>query len=225
LLNYSFIQAAKAEKDAQSTPAPETKEVTPAEKKPEPSPSNILPTGPPAERTQTLIKPVERLPIPLNQYGYPPSLVPVSQYQPKYNAVNFQTYPYSFPVIYDPSYSAYHRSGYPLLPPFGAYPTAGGAVAPQPIEPERVNDKQNNRIANYPDYNESYGPYSYEPQQRERLPIEPERVEAPQQQQQPLYSSYPNYAIDESIKNNQNKNKDIPDVPAPPLPTSRANKN
>jgi hypothetical protein len=185
--------------------------VAPPAEKLEPQPT-IAPL-PPQDKPQE--KPKERSPIPLNEFGYPPSLFPVSPYQP-----SFPTYPYGFPMIFDP---AYQPSIYPVLPPFGAYPSAGGAVAPHSVEPERVPEAQSNRISanqpSYPDYADQYGPISYEPQ---RVEPQPERLEVPPQHQQPLYAGFD---LNENIKNHQNKNKDIPDVPIPPLPTSRNAKN
>ncbi|CRK91650.1 CLUMA_CG005300, isoform A [Clunio marinus] len=57
---------------------------------------------------QTEEKPTEKSPIPLNQYGFPPSLIPLQK---------FPTYPYSYPFVYD-SYGNFQTvQQFPVLPP------------------------------------------------------------------------------------------------------------
>lgn len=65
----------------------------------------------------------ENTPIPLNEFGLPPSLVPVNPYGYHHNPINLSPYPYSsYPLIYD-QYSGYNTN--PYLPPFGYYPQQG----------------------------------------------------------------------------------------------------
>lgn len=50
----------------------------------------------------------EKSPIPLNEYGFPPSLIPLQKYP---------TYPFSYPFIYD-SYGNFQAvQQFPVLPP------------------------------------------------------------------------------------------------------------
>lgn len=50
-------------------------------------------------------------PLPLNEYGLPPSLVPYK---------SFPSYPYNIPFYYD-SYGNYQAIQYPVLPPLNFY--------------------------------------------------------------------------------------------------------
>ncbi|XP_059619434.1 PE-PGRS family protein PE_PGRS3 [Phlebotomus argentipes] len=69
----------------------------------------------------------ENPPIPLNEFGLPPNLIPLSTGQDfnRQNPVNLQPYPYnSYPLIYDSFGGGYNVN--PYLPPFGYYPSVFG---------------------------------------------------------------------------------------------------
>lgn len=53
----------------------------------------------------------EKLPIPLNEFGLPPSLIPLQK---------FPSYPYNLPFYVD-SYGNYQTLQYPVLPPVNFY--------------------------------------------------------------------------------------------------------
>lgn len=86
----------------------------------------------------------ENSPIPLNEYGLPPNLIPLSTPQDfnrqATNPINLQPYPYnSYPLIYDSFGGGYNVN--PYLPPFSYYPSvfggpgAAGAAGPGPVGP------------------------------------------------------------------------------------------
>ncbi|XP_055695433.1 uncharacterized PE-PGRS family protein PE_PGRS3 [Lutzomyia longipalpis] len=70
----------------------------------------------------------ENPPIPLNEFGLPPNLIPLStpqDFNRQGNPVNLQPYPYnSYPLIYDSFGGGYNAN--PYLPPFSYYPSAFG---------------------------------------------------------------------------------------------------
>ncbi|XP_055715256.1 uncharacterized protein LOC129809457 [Phlebotomus papatasi] len=86
----------------------------------------------------------ENSPIPLNEYGLPPNLIPLSTPQDfnrqATNPINLQPYPYnSYPLIYDSFGGGYNVN--PYLPPFSYYPSvfggpgAAGAAGPGAVGP------------------------------------------------------------------------------------------
>ncbi|XP_055907717.1 uncharacterized protein LOC129942695 [Eupeodes corollae] len=151
------------------------------------------------------VQPSEKLPIPLNEFGLPPSLVPLQPYPPQRNRqplpLNFSPYPYqNFPVLYEP----YNRFQDHFLPPYDYFPhnsfgiSGAGAEAavqttPAPPTPE-------------PSKAPIIPPQPPQPEPTTPAPAPPTEVTT----QVPL----------ESIKNGSpNKNADVPDVPPPPIPS------
>lgn len=165
-------------------------------------------------------KPSEPSPIPLNDYGLPPSLIPISTYNPQFQyPYNLQPYPHtSYPLIYD-SFSGYPQN--PLLPPYGYYPPSQQAPPPpqqqsipqpQPPPPPSSLSVQQQPPPN--NGNLSPPPQSLPISDDKTASLTPEPQTVHQQPPQPHISDFKNYA---------NKNLDIPDVPPPPLPTSKRN--
>lgn len=120
----------------------------------------------------------EKLPIELNEFGLPPSLISLQKYP---------SYPYNLPFFYD-SYGNYQTIQYPVLPPLNFYPQDERQlpVIDQPmfeVRPGRTLKKQ------------------------------------PKNEQEELEekSAQPEATLAESIKNNANKNEQIPDI-IPDLP-------
>lgn len=117
----------------------------------------------------------EKSPIPLNEYGFPPSLIPLQKYP---------SYPYGYPFIYD-SYG--HLQQFPVIPP--SYFPQGDHRLPAIEQPM----------------------FAVGPGVR-KLDQEPSREE----------KSLPNEnaVSSDAIKNNGNKNANIPDAEIPPIPFS-----
>ncbi|KAL1396516.1 hypothetical protein pipiens_010482 [Culex pipiens pipiens] len=180
----------------------------------------------------------------LNEFGLPPSLIPLYQpggpnQQPSYNyagnpnqqqqAYNFPSgYPYNFPVLYD-SFGNYNpnQQYQSVLPPFGYYPQLAqpnpyfgqNLVPAGPVDNRngREQDLQENAKENLQDGTPEAAP---ETASAESL-VEPSKVEQPESDK-PEVAEPAALAVEplpESIKNNANKNKDIPDVPPPPIPS------
>lgn len=129
-------------------------------------------------------KPEEgKSPIPLNEYGFPPSLIPLQKYP---------SYPFNYPFIYD-SYGNFQAvQQYPVLPP-SFYPQHEHQLPP--IE--------------QPMFTVGARKLDQEPSRDEKsLPVNENSLPA-----------IPNNAI----KNNANRNADIPDVAIPPIPFSFKN--
>lgn len=138
----------------------------------------------------------------MNEFGLPPSLVPLRKYQPN-------NYPYNVPFVYD-TYGNYQGvQQYPVLPPFsyfGQQPTGEHQLPPI----EQPMFQVGRRIDQQPEQQ----PEPQVPQ----APINNQQAPEPLEQrpQPPQQSSL----LSESIKNNANKNINIPDVEAPPIPFS-----
>lgn len=158
----------------------------------------------------------EKSPIPLNEFGLPPSLIPVNpygnNYQPQPNPINLAPYAYnSYPLAFD------HFNGYqpnPYLPPFGYYP--------QPLDFSQLASNNNRRYSksgNQPPLPASQSqpsPNSIHPQQPPPPKQQPKLPPSPNPQES---LSGPAVVPLDDIKNFPKKNKDIPDVPPPPLPS------
>jgi hypothetical protein len=67
----------------------------------------------------------EKLPIDLNEFGLPPSLIPLQKYP---------SYPYNLPFYLD-SYGNYQTLQYPVIPPIGYYNPHDGQQLPPIDEP------------------------------------------------------------------------------------------
>lgn len=186
----------------------------------------------------------------LNEFGLPPSLIPLYQpggpnQQPSYNyagnpnqqqqAYNFPSgYPYNFPVLYD-SFGNYNpnQQYQSVLPPFGYFPQLAqpnpyfgqNLVPAGPVDNRngREQDLQENTKENLQDGTPEAAP---ETASAESL-VEPSKVEQPESDK-PEVAEPAAPAVEplpESIKNNANKNKDIPDVPPPPIPSGAKDAN
>lgn len=120
----------------------------------------------------------ENSPIPLNEFGFPPSLIPLQK---------FPNYPYNYPFIYD-SYGNFQTvQQYPVLPP-SFYPQQEHQLPPIDQPMFQVGARK----------------VDEEPQRDEKaLPVA----------ENSLLS-----ISNDAIKNNGNRNKEIPDVEIPPIP-------
>lgn len=166
-----------------------------------PSVDNYRNDQPPASelenQNQKEEKKTERPPIPLNEYGLPPSLIPLSTY-PNQSPYNLQPYPYTnYPLIYDSFGGNYQHHNSPLLPPYNFF---------HPIQPQQQPPKKSSPQSNQKSFSSNDTP----PVPQINNISNSHLLSAPQTQLSPS-----------DIINFSNKNKNIPDVPPPPLPTSR----
>ncbi|XP_017131857.1 proline-rich extensin-like protein EPR1 [Drosophila elegans] len=133
----------------------------------------------------------EQMPLPLNQQGLPPVLIPLpSQFRGQ--PTHLPPYPYSqYPVIYDQA--GYIRQNY--LPPYDYYPTQGypfRAGSPAPTATPSAQENQPPNPAQSP----------------------------PEIQPLPLNNLEPAQPSFEDIRNgSESKNSAVPDVPPPPIPS------
>lgn len=147
-------------------------------------------------------------PIPLNEFGLPPSLVSLNPYGYHQNPVNLSPYPYSsYPLIYD-QYSGYNTN--PYLPPFGYYPQPGLDVsnfAPPSfgVQRKKQGGKKTAKSA-------ENGPSSDIPSGDANGNM----ATSDNNRQTPTVQSA-------DIKNYAKQDKNIPDVPPPPLPSGAKN--
>ncbi|XP_030564226.1 extensin [Drosophila novamexicana] len=119
--------------------------IVPAEEQPQPQPQpELAPQAPaqPEEAEPKELKTKEQLPLPLNERGLPPVLIPLSS-QFSGQPMHLPPYPYhQYPLIYDQAGYVQQREN--LLPPYDYYPSQGyptrsppaAAPAMQPAEPE-----------------------------------------------------------------------------------------
>lgn len=149
-------------------------------------------------------------PIPLNEFGLPPSLVslnPYGGYHP--NPINLSPYPYSsYPLIYD-QYSGYNTN--PYLPPFGYYPQAGldvgnFAQASFGVQRKKQGGKKTSKSAE----NGSGSAVPVGDLNTTKATSENNR-------------QTPTDVQSADIKNYAKQDKNIPDVPPPPLPSGAKN--
>jgi hypothetical protein len=120
-------------------------------------------------------KPQDSKSIPLNEFGFPPSLVPLK---------NYPAYPYNVPFFYD-SFGNYQAIQYPVLPPFNIY-----------------NQQQDHNLP---------------PLDAPMFEVKPGARKVPEEKSAASIPALSPLSTD-SIKNNANKNVEIPDVVPPPLP-------
>lgn len=172
----------------------------------------------------------------MNQFGLPPSLVPLQGYGKNVqNSQSHQAYPYSFPIIYD-SFGNFHPyQQYPVLPPLNYFRTQYQTIPAQeqeqqnPLPPQGVNynnqpqfdsvglSNSNSRS----DQNDGSNQQTQEIANGSAQEINMQNSQIPSFPDQIPQNVLP--LNDDNIKNFANKNKDIPDVPAPPLPISNIN--
>lgn len=129
--------------------------------------------------------------------------MPLRKYQPN-------NYPYNVPFVYD-SFGNYQGvQQYPVLPPFSYYgqqPTEQHQLPPI----EQPMFQVGRRIEQEPEQVE---------QQPPQAPIDNQQPQESLEQRPQPPPSQQSSSLRESIKNNANKNTDIPDVEAPPIPFS-----
>ena len=123
--------------------------------------------------------------------------MPLRKYQPA-------NYPYNVPFVYDTFGNYQSVQQYPVLPPFNYYGQQQPTEQHQLPPIEQPMFQVGRRIDQPPQ-----APINNEPQE----PIE-------QQPQSPPATPSQSSSLSEIIKNNANKNIDIPDVEAPPIPFS-----
>jgi hypothetical protein len=130
-------------------------------------------------------QPTTKSPIPLNQYGFPPSLIPLQK---------VPSYPFSYPFIYDSYGNIQTIQQFPVLPP-NFYPQDSEQRLP-PIEQPlfQVGARR---------FNDEHDQHS----NRDEKSLSENENSLPQ-------------VPTEAIKNNSNKNSEIPDVAVPPIPFS-----
>lgn len=160
-------------------------------------------------------QPINKPPIPLNEFGLPPNLIPINSYNfnynPNPNPINLAPYPYnSYPLVYD-QYTGYNQN--PYLPPFGYYPQSPydgiGTAIMQTANHSGKRVKGLPKKSKMQTHNSSEGHDSVTNQTSELN----EKLKSESKLQ-----FIPTIATVD-IKNHANKNKDIPDVPPPPIPS------
>ncbi|CAD6992768.1 unnamed protein product [Ceratitis capitata] len=208
--------------DAAPTVTPPTEEQQPIQP----------PTQPPPPRNPTYMKPLEqnppkqmpneKLPIPLNEFGLPPSLIPLQQYPNRSpnGPVALPPYPYNqYPLIYDPITG--YREQY--LPPYEYFPShhqhfavgAGPAGGPRPQPQTPPTAAPSRPVVTPPTPPTQLPTDQYPPEQQ----TEQTAASEPEPQPANLPQLPPNVDFD-SIKNaSKNKNSAVPDVPPPPIPS------
>jgi len=152
------------------------------------------------------MKPEQPPPIPLNEFGLPPSLIPINSYPPQLQhpqqqqqvPINLQPYQYnSYPLIYD-SFGGYNPN--PYLPPYGYYPQLLHNNLPIP------SFRKNQLLPPQPQFVTKQKELIYQENKKQQPSVESSE-HTPQPQ------------LQDDIKNNSNKNENIADVPPPPLPS------
>ncbi|XP_055586631.1 GATA zinc finger domain-containing protein 10 [Uranotaenia lowii] len=223
-------------------PVPEThqplREAAGQEIIPEPN-NSIAPKAPEGPRPNYEAgHPVDsKSPLQLNEFGLPPSLIPLNNYhgqQPQ--QFQLQGYPYNFPALYD-GFSNYNPSQYQsVLPPFGYYPQfaqpnpyfaagvpshPGNSVDPQLSQragrEQDLDDAEKDRPQE--DGAPEAGPSTEDAAEAAKAEADDSKSGEPEGAASPVPSPAESTNISESIKNNANKNKAIPDVAPPPIPS------
>lgn len=204
--------------DLAPTATPPTEEQQPVQPPTQPPPPKNPAFMPPLEQSQPKQMPNEKLPIPLNEYGLPPSLIPLQQYPNRnpHNPVALPPYAYNqYPVIYDPITG--YREQY--LPPYQYFPSqhqhfavgGGLAGAPKPPFPQPPTATSIGPAVTLAPPTQQYPPQD-QPEEAAASEPEPQPTDPPQTQP-------PTLDFD-SIKNaSKSKNSAVPDVPPPPIPS------
>lgn len=181
-------------------------------------------------------KPIGKSPVTLNEFGLPPSLIPIQSLGKNFqNSQSHQAYPYSFPIIYD-SFGNFHPyQQYPVLPPLNYFRTQYQTIPAQEQEQQNPLPPQGVNYNIQPQFDNSFtqdNPNSRSDTQSIPSPPLPVKNGSSQEINMqdgqlppvPEQSSQNVFPLnDGNIKNFANKNKDIPDVAAPPLPISSIN--
>lgn len=182
-------------------------------------------------------------PLQLNEFGLPPSLIPLynpgAPNQPSYNfagnpnqhqGYNFPSgYPYNFPVLYDQFGNYNPNQQYQsVLPPFGYYPQLnqpnpyfGQNYAPAGPVDNRSGREQDLQEPVKENVQDATGSTDPAPEATPAEAIEEASKKEPESDKLEVVPvpTATAESIPDSIKNNANKNKDIPDVPPPPIPS------
>ncbi|XP_053946858.1 uncharacterized protein LOC128855730 [Anastrepha ludens] len=197
---------------------PPTEEQEPVQPPTLPPPPKNPAYIPPLDQNPPNQMPNEKLPIPLNEFGLPPSLIPLQQYPQRNPNGPLALPPYAFnqyPLIYDPITG--YREQY--LPPYEYFPsqhqhfTIGGIPtgAPKPPMPTPPTAAPSGPVPTPP-------PPPPPKQQPTQDPAEEAAASEPQPQPEEPPQTPP--ADFDSIKNaSKNKNSAVPDVPPPPIPS------
>lgn len=177
----------------------------------QPPTMTMAPSEIPKDPSQPNKMPVEQLPIPLNQYGLPPSLIPLRQPQP------YHPYPYGpspntpplsyhlppyrfnqFPPLY---YNTLPGLRHQFLPPYGYLPTGPQFPLSNTI-PTGKSDAQ-------PPLPQPQTPTAAPP--LTTVPSELPTESSPPLEPEPSF---------ENIKNgSKSQDSNVPDVPPPPIPS------
>lgn len=188
-------------------------------------------------------QPKDNVPIKLNEFGIPPSLVPVQNYLPKvaypYDPyANYNPYftdPYTGLILpYSNPYNPYYPSPFaqnPFSPYSLLHPSFYGLQQTGPWSnpnwfPGRVPQQESAEPQLQPQPQPQLQPQPRpqlqpqpQPQPQLQPRPQPRPQPQPQQQTQPIKPDQIGYPpADLNVKNNANKNSNIPDVPPPPLP-------
>ncbi|XP_017472961.1 PREDICTED: early nodulin-75 [Rhagoletis zephyria] len=202
------------------TAPPPTEEQQPVQPPTLPPPPKNPTYMPPLEPIPPKQAPHEKLPIPLNEFGLPPSLIPLQQYPNRSPNGPVALPPYAFnqyPLIYDPITG--YREQY--LPPYEYFPShhqhfalgGGPPAAPKPLVPTPPTAE-----ASVPAPTPASLP---PPPNQPPPPASDEEIAASEPQPQPEDPPQLPPAVGfDSIKNaSKNKNSAVPDVPPPPIPS------
>lgn len=140
--------------------------------------------------------------IPLNNHGLPPSLIPLptygNQHYPQQRPISLQPFPFSnYPLTYDP-FGGYNQN--PYLPPFnGYYPS----ISPQNPGNENKEEEENKN------------------DEKEKPEVENPEDQKPEET---TTQKKIDETTEQDVKNITKKDKNIPDVPPPPIPSGGNNK-
>ncbi|XP_055616796.1 uncharacterized protein LOC129762512 isoform X2 [Toxorhynchites rutilus septentrionalis] len=205
-----------------------------------PEPNNsIAPKAPEGPQPNYEDRPADAAkgPIQLNEFGFPPSLIPLQSYNSNTQSsqpFNFNGYPYNFPVLYD-SFGNYNSGQYPsVLPPFGYFPHlnqpnpyfapnipqngGSGSLGPQQINRNgRLQDIQEAPKGNPQETTVGNTEAAPDSPTTVAAAVEAAGIDSTEQNDQEVAPTVA--GLPENIKNNGNTNKDIPDVPPPPIPS------
>ncbi|XP_023308782.2 extensin [Lucilia cuprina] len=175
------------------------------------------PTELPKDPNQPTKMPSEQLPIPLNQYGLPPSLIPLRQpqsYSPRaypYGPQPFHLPPYRFNQISPLYYNTLPGLRQQFLPPYDYLPTGPQFPLSNTIPREKL--------------------YPQPPSQPQPLPTVAPTLPPLTTAEEPTESSVPSTESTapepafENIKNgSKSKDSNVPDVPPPPIPSGAKSK-
>uniref|UniRef100_A0A1I8PKF8 Uncharacterized protein n=1 Tax=Stomoxys calcitrans TaxID=35570 RepID=A0A1I8PKF8_STOCA len=179
-----------------------------------PAPAPPAPKDPNAEEKM----PSEQLPIALNQYGLPPSLIPVRQPYPPPPPLASRQSPYLSPYAFNQFPPLYYKNVPGLrqqfLPPYGYLPTG-----PQfPLSNTIPTDDA------YPYAQPPAQPMPQPTQAPTKAPVTPPNIEQQPSEPATQLPTEPEPTF-ENIKNgSKSEDSNVPDVPPPPIPSGAKSK-